>query len=175
MKRRIKKFKNIPQFTRTPTYRVDMSISCLDHEIERYTKVYNLQLTPDFQRGHVWAKKQQIDYLEFFFRGGATGKEIYFNHPGWLINYTGDFVLVDGLQRITAFLDFLNNKIKIFGSYYKEFEDEMSFIAYTLKFNINDLKTRKEVLNWYLEMNSGGTVHSKKELNKVRELIAKEK
>ena len=41
----------------------------------------------------------------------------------------------------------------------------------TIKFNINNLAYKKDVLKWYLEMNSGGTVHSDSELNRVREMI----
>jgi hypothetical protein len=39
--------------------------------------------------------------------------------------------------------------------------------------NINDLKTKKEVLIWYLEMNSDGTPHTEQELNKVKNMIEK--
>ena len=40
-----------------------------------------------------------------------------------------------------------------------------------LLFNVNNLKTKKEVLKWYLEMNTGGTVHTKDELNKVKGML----
>ena len=33
------------------------------------------------------------------------------------------------------------------------------------------VKTREEVLSWYLDLNSGGTVHTEEELTKVRGLI----
>ena len=36
-----------------------------------------------------------------------------------------------------------------------------------MKININDLPTRKDVLQWYLEMNSAGTPHTKEEINKA--------
>jgi hypothetical protein len=40
--------------------------------------------------------------------------------------------------------------------------------------NIAGLKTRKEVLEWYLNFNSGGSVHTEQELQKVRDLLAVE-
>jgi hypothetical protein len=40
---------------------------------------------------------------------------------------------------------------------------------------VNDLKTREEVLQWYLDLNSGGVVHTEEELNRVREMLEKEK
>jgi hypothetical protein len=40
-----------------------------------------------------------------------------------------------------------------------------------LKFNINDLKTKAEVLQWYLDFNTGGTVHSDEEITRVRKML----
>lgn len=75
---------------------------------------------------------------------------------------------MDGLQRITAYMRFYNNEIPAFGHYYKEFEDRPKN---WIKLNVNNLKTRKEVLTWYLEMNTGGTPHSKEEIEKVQRLL----
>lgn len=41
----------------------------------------------------------------------------------------------------------------------------------TMHVHINDLKTRQEVLGWYIEMNAGGTPHSKKEIARVQSLL----
>ena len=43
-----------------------------------------------------------------------------------------------------------------------------------MKLNINNLKTKKEVLSQYIEMNEGGTPHTKEEIDKVKELLKKE-
>ena len=39
----------------------------------------------------------------------------------------------------------MNNEIKVFGSYYKEFEDRLPQNA-ELLFNVNNLQTEREVL-----------------------------
>lgn len=66
---------------------------------------------------------------------------------------------------------YYNNEIKAFGYYYKEMEGRPDNI---IKISVNNLKTRKEVLQWYVEMNSGGTPHSKEEINKVKNLLLEE-
>jgi hypothetical protein len=33
------------------------------------------------------------------------------------------------------------------------------------------LKTKQEVLQWYIELNEGGTPHTEEEINRVKELI----
>lgn len=164
------KFSNITKFT-IGTYEVDIPINHLIRQLESYDKEYDLELNPDFQRGNVWTEEQQIAYLEFFFRDGRSARVIYFNIGVWGDDKNTDIpnmVCVDGLQRLTAFIRFFNNEIPVFGSYYKDYEDRPH---YTLKFNINNLTYKKDVLKWYLEMNSGGTVHSKEELERVKAMI----
>ena len=78
---------------------------------------------------------------------------------------------VDGLQRITVARRFIHNKIKVFDSYYEEFEDRIRVLQQTIFVNVNDLKTEKEVLQWYIDMNSGGTPHTSDEIERVKMMI----
>ena len=41
--------------------------------------------------------------------------------------------------------------------------------------HINDLEDRKAVLQWYLDLNEGGVIHTAEELNKVKKLLDEEK
>lgn len=82
-----------------------------------------------------------------------------------------DYVCVDGLQRITAAQKFIHNEIKVFGSYFDEYEDKMRLVNNTLILNVNDLKSEKEVLQWYIDMNAGGTPHTTEEIDRVKKLI----
>ena len=85
-------------------------------------------------------------------------------------NFEGPMYLVDGLQRVTAVMSFLQNKIKAFGKYRREFEGCIPDHAYFIV-HINAMCDKNEILEWYLELNEGGVVHTKEELNKVRKLI----
>lgn len=165
-------YQDIEQFTSVGSYQVDIFLDYFMNAMDRYAG-YGLILNPDFQRGHVWTEAQQVEFIEFLLRGGRSGKIIYFNHPNWMSGLDGEFVVVDGLQRITALQRFYRNEIKAFGKYEKEFTGKPGFEC-GLKFNINNLKTRREVLQWYLELNSGGTPHKESELDRVREMIKKE-
>lgn len=175
------RFVDIPKFTSDGSYNVDIPVNYIERTLADYKEAYGLELNPDFQRGNVWTATQQERWLEFFFRGGKSANIIRFNCPDF--QGTGRFiepprgevrethmVCVDGLQRLTAMCAFLNNRIKVFGCYLKDFEDKPG-LEYCLRFNVNGLQTRKEVLRWYLDINSGGTVHTQKELEKVRKMI----
>ena len=174
---KITRFKDIPRFITDGNYGVDYSLKYFVKWIKEEEESGGLQLNPDFQRGHVWTEAQQIAFMEFFLRGGKTGRVVYLNHPSWtrenLESTYNDFVCVDGLQRITAIKRFIENEIKIFGNYHKEFTDNLDLTQHTIRVNINSLKTREEVLRWYIEMNTGGTPHTSKEIEKVRELLEK--
>lgn len=174
---KILKFKDIPQFTSDGTYKVNYPLPSLVKFIDEEVEEMGLQLNPEFQRGHVWTEEQQIAWLEYHLKGGKSGNTIYLNNPMWHSVkdpskdvYT-DYVCVDGLQRLTAAKRFVNNEIKVFGSYYKDFEDSIRVLPHTIILNVNDLKTEREVLQWYIDMNSGGTPHSKEEIERVKNLI----
>lgn len=172
------KFEDIPQFTCDGNYVVNVSWRYLEEQLNHYKKEFNLQLDPDFQRPHVWTLEKQERYIEFILRGGKSSRDIYFNQPYWMRWKRDDdlknpLVLVDGKQRLNAAKLFLNNKIKAFGCYCKEFEDSLHPTVDFI-FHVNSLPTRKEVLQWYLDLNSGGVVHTEEELNHVRKLLSKE-
>jgi hypothetical protein len=171
------KFRNIPQFTRDGNYRVDVSWEYLEEQLRQWHHPEageTLDMDPDFQRGHVWTEEQQIRYCEFVLRGGVGGNVIYWNNPSWGKGYDQPTQLVDGKQRITAVLRFLRNEIPVFGYFRRDYTDRTDIIRTRFTFVVNDLKTRREVLQWYLDLNTGGTIHTSDEIEKVQRLLAAE-
>lgn len=181
------RFQDIPAFTRTPGYHVDVGWDYLESWLKDHQENDpKLDIDPDFQRAHVWTEAQQIAFVEYALRGGLSGKNLYFNHPYWM-NFRSqeavqrkklyyDFVLVDGKQRLNAAMRFMRNEIRVFGSYRREFTDRIRLGGgASFSVHINDLKTRAEVLTWYLEMNTGGTPHTDAEIDKVRKMLEEEK
>jgi hypothetical protein len=168
---KVTRFRDIKPFTRDGSWECDYGLQDAVAKFAEWESTDRLNLDPDFQRAHVWTEAQQIAWIEFFLRGGKTGRVIYLNHPGWMRAFQGEFVIVDGKQRVQAARRFLNNEIRVFGSYFSEYTDKMPFSYFTLKINVNTLQTRAEVLQWYLEFNSGGTPHTQDELDKVRRML----
>ena len=175
------KFSDIPQYIDSGSWECTYDLKRLVRTIEDWSNGIDsnvkLEMNPDFQRGHVWIEEQQIAFVESVLKGGAkNARVIYLNNPNWMrYNYRPyeDFVCVDGLQRYTAIKKFINNEIKIFGYYYKEFEDSLR-MKHDMRINVNDLPTKRNVLQWYIEHNSGGTIHTEEEINKVKKLLEME-
>lgn len=166
-------YKKLYKHNRSP-YMVNMSLDFFLYWVDERIKKYNLDINPDFQRGHVWNENQQERYMEFLLTGGESGRDFYFNHPGWQSDYEGEMFLVDGLQRLTAIRKFVNNELKVFDYTLSEIEN-LNFNDHRLSVNVhvNSLKTRKEVLEWYVFMNSG-VAHTQEELDRVKNLIKEE-
>ena len=168
------RYRDIPQFTRDSNYHVDISWDYMFNGwLADMVNSANLNIDPDFQRGHVWSENQQIRYCEFILRGGKSSKELYFNAPNWPTMNDKPMVLVDGKQRLEAVRRFMFNEIPVFGYFCHEFEDRLDMIKARFSVNINNLETDAEVLQWYLDLNDGGVVHTEAELEKVRKMLAK--
>jgi hypothetical protein len=167
------RFQDIPPYTRFGSYEVDIPLQYLEDRVRRDIAEVGLDIDPDFQRAHVWTRDKQIAFMEYLLRGGHSSRVLYFNCGGWMDTFKGPYVLVDGKQRLEAARAFLRNDIPAFGIYCRDFTDDLT-LGVTLRWHVNDLKTRREVLQWYLDLNAGGVVHTQEELDKVRELLAKE-
>jgi hypothetical protein len=144
-------------------------------------------LTPDYQRGAVWTKDQQSKFIGHLLEGGqapllfvqrydsptnapAGHKKDYYDLP---------VEVIDGQQRIRAILAWMANEIpaevadgRLF--WYRDTNEIDRRCLPHAKIAILDIP-RKERLEFYLKINNGGTIHTAEEINKVRELLAKEK
>lgn len=159
-------------------YCVEMSFGALLDWVELQKAVKGLNLAPDFHRGLVWTMPQKVAFMEFLLRGGQT-HPLLFNHPGWRSTYLGDFIIVDGLQRLSAILSFANEEFSVFagilspcGVYASDFLESTLDRLVSVRIEINNLATRREVLAWYLDINTTGTPHSVQEIGSVRSLLA---
>lgn len=165
-------------------YTVDITFDDVAYTLERYSKREGgLLLNPDFQRGHVWTNEQPIAYIENVIRGvvGDTGRTITFNCSDFqrqrhVESDIVGFYVVDGLQRLTAVQKFMNGEFKIFahinGGVDKNYFNGTAYRigGIGLKFNVFNMQYKKDLLDYYLTLNSGGTVHSKEEIERVQKM-----
>jgi hypothetical protein len=161
----------------------DVDIAYINESLERYFKVYNLDLNPDFQRGHIWSQEQQIKYIESLVKGfvGLAARTITFNNPSFgrdkdKHSDLDQMLCIDGLQRLNAIMGFVNKKFTIFekelGGVDLNYFNKSSFSlqTQTIKFQIMNMQTKLEVLNYYINFNSGGTPHTENEINRVKSM-----
>ena len=170
------RYEDITRATRDSNYVIHIDWDTLLRQVDRYVNERQgarLELMPDFQRGHVWTEAQQLAYVEAKLSGRVPNDMIRCNCIGWGGDFRGPFVLVDGLQRLTAATKFLRGELRPFGHTAQELGPRVPSDVFFL-WTINALPTRAAVLQWYIELNSGGTPHSRETLDMVRELLARE-
>jgi hypothetical protein len=175
---------------RGSAYAIEIHVNGLERALADYDKDMRAQggtfeVNPDFQRGHVWSQEKQVAYVESLMRGTAP-VNILFNCAGWLSSLSrnavkgdlglNDMVCVDGLQRLTAVRAFLADDFTIFGGHTAESLKGGPFDVRRkhLRFTIYDFKTRVDLLQFYIDLNSGGVVHTEAELARVRSLLVEE-
>lgn len=169
---------------RRAQYKVDHMLSHVEEMIESFSKNVGpngtFELCPDFQRGHVWDRDKQVAFMENVFRGTAPTL-LRFNSPSYTERRpssapdalpVNQMVCVDGLQRLTAMRDFMAGKFKVFGRWSAQDLEETPFSPKRIFISVEvfSITTRRELLDFYLDLNSGGVVHTDEELARVRKM-----
>lgn len=169
---------DIPKFANITNNSESVPLSNLKLRLDLWDKDYGLDLNPLFQRGHVWKLEYKIKFVEFILKGGKAPM-IMFNSPAYgnkSSNLSDIILLVDGKQRISALLEFLDNKIPVFNGFYRKdiVGIEMLLKRRFITVCVNLLTTHKEILEWYVEINEGNVAHSEEELLRVKKLLSEE-
>jgi uncharacterized protein with ParB-like and HNH nuclease domain len=169
-------FADIPKFPYSG-YEVDVDYHGLLRWLG-YQKEDGLDLNPDFQRGHVWTMEQRTRFIEYQLRGGEGGKVLCFNHPGWSGRnggmHDGPYQILDGLQRLTSAVMFLKDELPVFGHLRSQIKGALRPVHAGFRWRVYELQNRKDVLQYYLDMNAGGTPHAEEEIARVRALLKDE-
>lgn len=163
-------------------YVIDVDISRLERTFTGYDYEYGFEYCPDFQRGHVWTREQQISYMEAFVRNtlGQSQRTIVLNCPLFgrnlkdPIGMSDKMVIVDGLQRATAIISYMKGEFTIFGGLKASDFDISAFSlrSKTVKVQVLNYHKKTDLLKYYILINSGGVVHSESEINRVKEMKA---
>jgi len=164
--------KNVPDCT----YHVNIGIGWLNEAIEQYS----IDLDPPYQRGYIWTEEQESKFVGACLENYNTIPPFWFNWKNKEFERDSCEV-VDGKQRIKASLRWINNEIiaqcpcgiKV---WYKNLDTiDLRNISTGVMFNWNFVDLgRIAVMQFYIRLNCGGTIHTEEELSKVRKLIENE-
>lgn len=153
--------------------------------VEGRFKAERLDLNPDYQRGAVWTRQQQREFVGFLLDGGECPKiviqryESGANAPAaFKRNYCElPSEVIDGQQRLRAICAWMNGEIDALtpegDSLWFRDSNEVDRRGLMLMLYYVDLP-RVERLRYYIKLNRGGTVHTEQEIARVRELLAAE-
>ncbi|QIC71917.1 MULTISPECIES: DUF262 domain-containing protein [Acinetobacter] len=146
-----------------------------------------LDMIPDFQRGVVWSEEKQIYFVECMLRNllPRSAFNLTFNMPYFyspvkrretdIPTKYQKLICVDGLQRFTAIENFVQGKFKVFDNQIGA--DDLRWTQFdlgrkTFTINVFEYDNTQDILNLYLNMNTGGIAHADTEIMRVREMLA---
>jgi hypothetical protein len=179
----------LEEFKNTKNYRVK---SKWDKIIQRNQNMYmdlmhlynqimtkEMNLNPFYQRDLVWTNEQKKAYIEALFLEKAEIK------PTIILNWENHdencYEVLDGKQRISTILEFLNNNFPIFDNiFFKDLSaSDVEFITskevnYTRIEKLNNKNlTDEEKIELFLEINELGTKMSNEHIEKIKLLLKK--
>ena len=165
-----------------------MSWDDLPGHLEREREV-GFDLLPDYQRGRVWTREQQVAYIEHVALGGETARDVTAVHVGQSVH---DYVtcsdgtitlpgysMLDGVQRVTAILSFVRDEFPVLtrirpdGYLWSQFSRPLRRgTNLGVRWRVVTVPTVADVLRLYLRFNAAGTPHTPEELDRVRAMLA---
>lgn len=142
-----------------------------------------LDLCPDYQRGYVWTDKQASRFVGHWLEGGETPRilvqryESEKNVPPGVEWWTLPAEVIDGQQRLRSIYRWVKGEIKAEISDGRRWAyrdtNEIDRFGLDVVLTYVDMP-RAERLAFYVRLNRGGTVHTEEEIQRVREMLAKE-
>ena len=143
-------------------------------DIKDWDKNNRLELRPDFQRNEVWTKSAQIMLIDTIIKGIPIPK-IYIKS---IIKEGNTYrVVIDGQQRLTAILKFVNDKLSLnspycgeyIGKKFKDLPEEIKNEILRYKIDINEIfnPTDEEIRDLYARVNKYTVQLNKQELRRA--------
>lgn len=163
-------------------WEVDVEWRRIEQTLNLLNTYGNLDLSPPFQRGHVWTDAQRSAWVEYVLQGGETGLSIVFVTDDWVSGEEARFlVILDGLQRLETVRRFMRGDVRIFpdairpnGYAVNEIGGVVRPYRLTLKVRVVEVACMADAIQTYLGFNGGGTPHTREELDRVRRLLEDE-
>jgi len=143
-------------------------------DVKDWSDSNRLELQPDFQRNEVWSRSAQIMLIDTILKNIPIPK-IYIK--SFIRDEKTYRVVIDGQQRLTAILAFINNKFKLKKPYLGEFEgykfsdlpqDKKDHI-YQYNIDINEIfnPSDEEIRDLYARVNKYTVQLNKQELRRA--------
>jgi hypothetical protein len=144
--------------------------------IEKGLQSWDIDVSPDYQRGHVWTDEQRSAFCGYWLQGGTT-PTLWIWHPPEVMGNGPRPELIDGKQRLTALLKWWHGEIPADADgrmIWVHDTDKRFRVYHSIHLTFVRLADRADVLRFYLRLNGGGTPHSPDELARVRALLDEE-
>lgn len=127
-----------------------------------------IDFTPDYQRDYVWYHADKLKLIDSIFNNVTIGLFVLANLP--YKEGAKGYEIIDGKQRLTALVEFYEDRFPYEGYYYSELSnlDRNHFDEYGVMLGILEKPTEKEKYAAFLAVNTFGKVMDEEHLENVR-------
>ena len=157
-------------FSKKERIRISFFQQNIESALHKYFNEYSVNLNPYYQREIVWTKIQKDELLTSIFNNIDIGKFV-FVYKKDVEDYGYD--VLDGKQRLTTLIGFFTDCFKYKGKYFSElsFLDKYKFKSHPISVGeVREEMSEKDILEYFLKLNTSGTPMDKKHLNKIKEM-----
>lgn len=141
-----------------------------------FSKVYHfgIDMSPEYQRGNVWNLEDKRKLINSIFNNIDIGKFAFIKLP--FKSQSPSYEILDGKQRITAIIEFFEDRFAFKGKTYSQlnWRDQRHFYNYAISIAEISNATRKQKLLYFLRLNTGGKLVDPLHLEYVRKLYEEE-
>jgi len=158
-------------FTVPIAYRMSQSNRDIDGLLSIVLYDYaGVDFSPEYQRDYVWSQEDKEKLIDSIFNNITIGLFVLAKRP--FEAYSKMYEVIDGKQRLTALVEFYEDRFPYKGVYYSQlsFRDRIHFDQYGISLGImSEDSTEKEKYAAFLAVNTFGKVMDQEHLNSVRE------
>jgi hypothetical protein len=148
-------------------HRLNFSSSGVESLIHKVV-FFGMDFSPEFQRDYVWTQEDKEKFLDSVFKWQDIGKWTIWKRP-----YPKSDIVVDGKQRLSTLVDFFLDKTTWRGVKYSELDGRSRRVfreAPVQCAEISENTPYKDVLEIFLDMNTGGVPQLPEHIERVRKL-----
>jgi hypothetical protein len=142
------------------------TISSLLHKVYHF----GTDMDPDYQREYCWELEDKVALIDSIFRNIDIGKFVFVHN-----DYSDEYLyeILDGKQRLRAILDFYENRFAYKGKYFNDLSkiDQHWFTDYCVSVAEVLRSDKKEILNYFVMLNTTGKPIDTKHIDKVKNMI----
>jgi len=155
----------------------DLRLSYQQRQIESLLSSYyssntGLDLNPDYQRGNIWTQEQKVDLINSIFNNVDIGKFAIIRRP-FGEDHDKYYEVLDGKQRITALIEFYEDRFRYKGVLYSELSpyDRNHFDDFSVSYAETSPLTDEQKYRYFLNLNKSGSPVDPKHIEKVEKLL----
>lgn len=160
-------------FTKRDDIRISYHQTSLDGLLH---KVYSfgVDFNPLYQRDHVWNLEDKIALIDSIYNNIDIGKFSFIHNDDnkWRDTVYG-YEVLDGKQRLTALCEFYEGRFEYKGFKFRDLSpyDRSHFENYSVSVGEVRNATEKEIIEYFIKLNTHGRVMDKEHLDNVKKLL----